>query len=198
VLIEHILIDFDGVLRHWPRSYTPIEAKYDLPAHSIVTAAFAEKLLTPAIRGTISDDEWRRRIEECLLRKYPKSQARKAIIEWSVEIGDIDGHLLGWLRSFDNATLSLVTNATSRLDADLSTHGIAHSFDHIFNSSEIGFIKPEPQYYSYVLNNLGVRACDTVYIDDSVENVEAARQLGVHSHHYVGIDPLRDFLTSFT
>jgi len=154
VKIKHVLLDFDGVIRHWPSDNAQIEAKYGLPKDSLLRTAFSKQLLNPAILGKISDAVWRESIAQSLSHHYPSSSAEQAVLEWSTGIGAIDSSTLAWLHSFEGVELSLVTNATSRLDTDLVAHNIVNVFDHIFNSSDIGLIKPDPQYYSYVLDSL--------------------------------------------
>jgi putative hydrolase of the HAD superfamily len=48
----------------------------------------------------------------------------------------------------------------------------------------VGFTKPEAQIYQITLDRLGVSPQDAVFVDDFVENVEAARQLGLHTVHF--------------
>ena len=145
--LNHLLVDFDGVIRHWPNDYTAIESKFGLPENAIAKEAFSKDLLTPAIRGDVLDRDWRQNIASNLARKNPESQAIEAVDEWSAYMGVIDNDVLELLEKIPDIGISLVTNATSRLVSDLKYHGIVDRFDHIFNSSDIGAIKPEEQLY---------------------------------------------------
>jgi len=51
--------------------------------------------------------------------------------------------------------------------------------DAIYLSQEIGMRKPEPGIYQYVLRREAVTPDQAVFFDDSLENVEAARALGI-------------------
>ncbi|PLR33600.1 glucose-1-phosphatase [Chimaeribacter californicus] len=51
--------------------------------------------------------------------------------------------------------------------------------DAIYLSQEIGMRKPEPGIYQYVLRQEGVTPDQAVFFDDSLDNVEAARALGI-------------------
>lgn len=44
--------------------------------------------------------------------------------------------------------------------------------------------KPNPQFYRIALDYLQVQPDETVFLDDIRQNVEAARQLGMHAVHY--------------
>jgi FMN phosphatase YigB (HAD superfamily) len=58
-----------------------------------------------------------------------------------------------------------------------------HLFDEIFASGYAGMRKPEMQFYAFVLQAIGRegRAGEVIFVDDKVENVEAARAVGLHA-----------------
>lgn len=55
-----------------------------------------------------------------------------------------------------------------------------------FSSSEIGLAKPDPEIYKHVLRKLSSRPESTVYIDDDLKNVRAARKLGINAIQFDG------------
>jgi FMN phosphatase YigB (HAD superfamily) len=54
-------------------------------------------------------------------------------------------------------------------------------FDAQFYSCEIGLAKPDPAYFHHVLETLGVRAEDALFLDDTLANVESAARLGLRA-----------------
>lgn len=52
-------------------------------------------------------------------------------------------------------------------------------FDAVVISGEVGMRKPEPAIFAHVLDLLGVRAEETVFVDDLTPNVRAAEALGL-------------------
>lgn len=54
-------------------------------------------------------------------------------------------------------------------------------FDREFYSFEMGVAKPDPAYFEQILDRLGVRADAAVFVDDRLENVDAARSVGLHT-----------------
>lgn len=54
-------------------------------------------------------------------------------------------------------------------------------FRDIFLSFELGMKKPEERMFSYVLQQGGMEAADTVFVDDSALNCQAAERLGIAS-----------------
>ena len=53
-------------------------------------------------------------------------------------------------------------------------------FEKVYFSFEIGMRKPNPDVYSFVLNQNGLQAKHTLFIDDKKENTDAAAALGLH------------------
>lgn len=54
-------------------------------------------------------------------------------------------------------------------------------FEKLFYSCEIGSRKPDVASYRFVLEQAGIRAADTCFVDDSIQNVEAGKQEGIKS-----------------
>jgi HAD superfamily hydrolase (TIGR01509 family) len=60
-----------------------------------------------------------------------------------------------------------------------------------FVSCITGKRKPDPTAYAHVLSELGVPPEQCVFVDDRASNCEAARQGGIRSVRFEGVDPLR-------
>ena len=45
-------------------------------------------------------------------------------------------------------------------------------------------IKPEPEIYQLLLKRYGLKAEESVFLDDTLKNVEAAEEQGIHGIHY--------------
>ena len=56
-------------------------------------------------------------------------------------------------------------------------------FKKVYLSHEIKLRKPNKGIFEFVLNDNNLTASDTVFIDDSAEHVESAKQLGIDTHH---------------
>lgn len=53
-------------------------------------------------------------------------------------------------------------------------------FDGVFTSFEAGMRKPEARFFEHVVDRIGFLPKDMVFVDDKVENVNAALALGMH------------------
>ncbi|MDP3697837.1 MAG: HAD family phosphatase [Candidatus Taylorbacteria bacterium] len=57
-------------------------------------------------------------------------------------------------------------------------------FDHGMISCEEGVAKPDPEAWIRPLDCLGFKAEECIFVDDSMENIEAACRLGIKGWHY--------------
>jgi FMN phosphatase YigB (HAD superfamily) len=70
-------------------------------------------------------------------------------------------------------------------------------FDAEFTSFEAGMIKPDLGYYQHVLNSIGLSETgSTIFVDDKVVNVEAAKSFGIHGIVFESPRALMDQLRS--
>ena len=59
-------------------------------------------------------------------------------------------------------------------------------------SFEIGSTKPNKANYLELLNKYNLIANETIFIDDKIENVEAANKVGIHGIQFISLDSLKD------
>jgi putative hydrolase of the HAD superfamily len=70
-----------------------------------------------------------------------------------------------------------------------------HSFWDVFSgiviSGEVQMMKPEPEVFMHLLATFGLRAEESVFIDDLAANIESARQVGLHTICFKDADQCR-------
>jgi putative hydrolase of the HAD superfamily len=64
-------------------------------------------------------------------------------------------------------------------------------FDVLVWSFQLGIAKPDPAIYRHVLEKLGTKAEETMFIDDKRINIEAAQALGMVGFEFTTIEKLR-------
>ncbi len=77
--------------------------------------------------------------------------------------------------------LFLLTNAGPRHREYWPRFSVARLFppERVFLSAQWKLLKPEPAYYRQALDHFGLRAEESLFIDDSPNNVEAAVRAGI-------------------
>lgn len=63
-------------------------------------------------------------------------------------------------------------------------------FHHLTWSCELDMVKPEAAIYQHTLEKLGVRPEEALFLDDKIENIEGARQVGMHALLFRDVDTL--------
>jgi putative hydrolase of the HAD superfamily len=191
--IRAVLTDLDGVIRDWSgQDDAGIECRFGLPPGAIKGVAFDPELLLPAITGGVTDEEWRARVIDRLRDRHPEADVRGAVGAWSEPAGEIDREALALIQAVrERAPVALITNASSRLDADLARLGVLDAFDHVVNSSAVGAAKPDRAIFEHALGLVGASAGETLYIDDTERYLGPAAALGLACHHYRGVEGLR-------
>ena len=53
--------------------------------------------------------------------------------------------------------------------------------DNIYISAEINTVKPDSEFYKYILDDLNVNPAEMLFLDDSLENIEGAKTLGINT-----------------
>ncbi len=60
-------------------------------------------------------------------------------------------------------------------------HDVGFYFDGILRSYEAGVMKPDPEIFRMVTQRFGIRPGETLFLDDSQSNLDAAAALGFHT-----------------
>jgi putative hydrolase of the HAD superfamily len=185
-VFDAVLCDLDGVLRLWAPMHE-LDLAHGLPAGTLAAAVFREERLLPAITGRVSDEEWRSAVAEDLAEPCGSPQrARELVAAWSELTGRVDEEVLHLLAGARQAALPvvLVSNATTRLEADLARLGLDRALDAVVNTARIGVAKPDHRVYRIAAERAGVELSRCLFVDDSATNVAAARALGMPAVHY--------------
>lgn len=83
------------------------------------------------------------------------------------------------------------------VDGDGGVPAVCDLLDAAFYSYEMRVAKPDPAYFTTILGRLDEAAECVLFVDDSLRNVEAAREVGLAAEHWAhgdGLDALRDRL----
>jgi len=71
-----------------------------------------------------------------------------------------------------------------------------NDFDGTVVSGVEGLVKPDPAIYRLLMERHGIEPSRAVFIDDRLENVEAAQRVGLHGIHFVDATATRPALRS--
>ena len=189
-----ILFDADGTLFDFKKAektaISATAAQYGFEVSEEQTELFSiinDRCWRKFEAGEISRDELRTMrfriwFEEIGIYKDPKKFAQ-AYIDNLSRCGILfDGaiELLDTLRG--NYELYIVTNGLSKTQRGRIFHsGIEHYFKKIYISEEVGFVKPQKEFFDYVLGEIGL--CDSngvlIFGDSLSSDMQGGRNAGI-------------------
>jgi putative hydrolase of the HAD superfamily len=92
--------------------------------------------------------------------------------------------------------LALLSNAGPDFGSYFRGGPLGDFFVACYVSGELNLLKPHPEIYQHVLDDLGISAAEAVFIDNREANVHGAELLGITSHVFTDVTALRAFLAS--
>ena len=92
--------------------------------------------------------------------------------------------------------LALLSNASADFGSYFRNGPLGDFFAACYVSGELGLLKPHPEIYRHLLDDLGIGAAEAVFIDNRAENVRGAEALGITGHLFTEATGLRSFLAS--
>ena len=193
---DAVLCDLDNVIRFYDMApVAELELAAGLAEGTTAKAAFAPEVDLPLLLGKITPEEWVDSIASALSDRVPLVRARelgKALANSPFRADDVVVALLRRVRG--HMPLVLVTNATLELERDLESMGLADLADHVVSSARVGVTKPDREIYEIAAERAGVATHQCLFVDDRLENVEAAITLGMTGVHYRGAVDLQEAL----
>jgi putative hydrolase of the HAD superfamily len=93
----------------------------------------------------------------------------------------VDMEIVNLLRSLRKThKTGLISNAWDGLRPWIVKRNFDDAFDSMIISAEVGVAKPDARIYQYALEKLGVKAEESVFVDDVEKNIAASEALGMH------------------
>jgi putative hydrolase of the HAD superfamily len=190
--ISCVLFDLGGVIVNWHNSWLiqDVSDEFQLQKEKLSKAFY--KNLPKIATGKINEKElWYiigkeleskklMNLNESLLDKIFQKYCslNNSIINFSKELSE-KGISVGILSNTEPASYSAIQKLTS-LD----------HFEYKFLSYNIGHLKPNPEIYRHVIDNVQFPKQELFFIDDLKSNVESARSEGIDSIQYTSYNEL--------
>lgn len=195
--VDALVIDLDGVIRHWDTAYYPAaEAELGLPEGALTGVALESDRLARVVDGRLPFEAWCEEVGSVLAAEHgadPEAVAQA----WASSTAHIDLAVVDLVEAV-RATVPVVllSNASTRLLWDLEQVGILDAFDAAISSADIRAAKPDAEAFQAAVDRAGTTIDRALFVDDTLANVEAARGLGMRAEVFTGVDDLRELLRS--
>ena len=129
-------------------------------------------------------------------RKYPHHQPlfEAFFARWQETVGEPIAESVDVFRTLQKngiRTYALTNFSAETYPLAVARFPFLNDFDGTVVSGIEGVIKPDPAIYQLLMQRHVVEPSRAVFIDDRLENVEAARKVGLHAIHFVEAMALR-------
>lgn len=141
--------------------------------------------------GVVSDEDyWRRVLEGTALPADRIDTVLEALmtadfLSWN-EAREAVWAIAAAFRQRGGRTAILSNGVPAVMNRVRAARPLAAFFDVVIVSFEVGCAKPESRIYELCLAELGVPAGAALFVDDRLENLVAAEQLGIRTLHFTG------------
>ena len=188
--LKNIVFDLGGVL---------LDIDYGKTKHSFKELGFnqfdkmytqysADMLFSDLETGNISNDHFLEYLVKAADGKITPAQITRA---WNAMLGSFRIPSLDFLEVLSKKfRLYLLSNTNAiHLQAfnevfkkETGKASLDAYFTRAYYSSNIGYRKPNEDVFEFILKDAGIKADETLFIDDSFNNIETAKKLGFKTH----------------
>ena len=206
--IKNIIFDLGAVLLNLDMNRTALAFKalfkspvaYEITFGKLNRAEFFERFEINFLKA----DDFIETLTAAIDRQIDRSEIEKA---WSAMLLDMPAYRIEMLRELREKgyKLYLLSNINSIHLRDVyaivrSEHGdldFDALFDKPYYSHLIGRRKPDADTFRFVLQDAGINAAETLFIDDNLDNVNSAASIGIHVVHHEPNSDISTFLNNY-
>lgn len=189
--IKNIIFDFGGVF---------IDVDYKRTEKAFIDAGIlnfselysqhaASPLFEDLETGRLADEDFYRELRRVTGSELPTGDITSC---WNRILGDYFPEAIDWaaglqgkyrLFLFSNTNIIHYRCFMEIYRRQFGRDDFNQLFEKAWYSHEIGVRKPYPEAYEWVLKDAGLKAEETLFIDDTLTNIEGAREAGLQTIH---------------
>jgi len=181
-VVRNVIFDLGGVVLDWNPAaivalFEPVPERQAALRHAL----FGHADWRLFDRGTLTEPELIQRLQTRLGSTRAEVEAILEAIRNSLVEKPETLELIRTLQG-QGTPLYCLSNMPETIYTHLrQRHSFWDAFSGIVISGEVQMMKPEPEVFMHLLATFGLRAEESVFIDDLPANIESARQVGLHA-----------------
>lgn len=199
--IKNIIFDFGGVLIDWNPCY-------------LYQDVFKDKEEMYFFLSNICSLEWNLKQDagrsfsdatKELVSKFPQyeTEIRMYYSEWKKMIGGAIEENVSLLKDLKNKyrLFGLTNWSAETFPIVFDKYSFFKEFEGIVVSGAEKIAKPDERIFKILLNRYELKACESLFIDDNKDNIDAANKLGfetIHLHESVNLKDKLNLLCNFS
>ncbi len=185
-MIKNIVFDFGGILIGLDKDRS-VAAFHQLGADTVaqyINDYRSEDLFNDLELGKISVEEF---CQEVRKKSRPDISDEEIKHAWMLLLTDISQEKLDCIKRLHQKYHTLLLSNTNSLHWDYSVKeffkDLSLYFEKCYLSFELGLAKPSLEIFYHMIKDSGIIPEETLFIDDSQTNCNAAETLGIHTWH---------------
>jgi len=190
-MIQAILFDLWNVLGTKPSLSSKLARHFSIAADARYLRRYEH-----AIQLSEHKDLPSLALDFCVIFNIARNEDNMEFIMQALELGIDESRVMPGMPELleelhKNYRLGILSNTSNFESVAPIRWGIAPYFDAAVYSWQVGSAKPDAKIFEAALQALDVEAADCLFIDDTLENVEAARVFGMQAIHFQGMEDLK-------
>lgn len=195
--IKNIIFDVGDVLLDWNPRY-------------LYEKHFEDKNEMNYFLENICNHDWNREQDrgrpfaeavQILQRQFPEYQEKIAMYDdcWATMLRSDIPETVEILNSVSKThnIFGLTNWSAEKIKVAYERFDFLKQFDGIVVSGEEKLVKPDHRIYYLLLQRFGIKAQESLFIDDNPANVKAAQELGIYAIQFTNPQSLKEELKSF-
>ena len=189
--IKNIIFDLGGVILNLSVDST-LRKFSEMSGHSVekvVEEYYARPEFLAYEKGEITNEEFRKNLKDIFSLQTADPELDLC---WNAMLGDIPAARIELLKELKSKYRTFLLSNTNALHLDCfsgmvkKTHNL-ESLDPLFHKAYYSHLmkmrKPDPGIYEYVLKDSGLKAEETIFLDDNAANLKGAASVGIQTFH---------------
>lgn len=198
---KYILFDADGVIIHSELFSHQYAKAFDIKSEDMLPFFLGD--FSPCL-------VWKANLKEILPHRLPKRNWKWSVDEfldyWFSSENHPDHNLLAYIQQFRSQWFicCVATNQEYwRVEYMKTTMRFSELFDFVFSSAQLWIKKPNQEFFQRIHHLLEEQYTATIlpedimFFDDTQENVEQAKELGINAYIYQWIDQVTSILSTY-
>ena len=138
--------------------------------------------------GNVSVPDFKQQLKEIAVNKNITEE--EVVHHWNGILKDIPKHRVDVLKQLSKKYKLILLSNTNHIHmdfirnymvAEFGKNILQENFHTCYYSQEIGLRKPHKEIYEFVLQQQGITASESLFLDDKPENLSEPEKLGIHT-----------------
>ena len=111
--------------------------------------------------------------------------------------GALAGRASAFRGSADTYQMAVLSNTSAIHWEKILEMGVVGHFHKTYLSHQIGYLKPSAEAFLAAVEGMRLSPSEILFLDDGLQNIDAAEKLGMHAHLVRGPDEARRVLEEY-